>query len=176
MKKLWIVGVLIASFLAACAGEKSMEQRFVFEADKIVDVETGDEYILEDIEEFTVVHTDGTVEKIPLEESPFYTGTFSAEYLEELNKRMEDRKLQLLDEKKQKIKEARKARYAEVSDEDLLAQFKSGHAEGVELGIQIDMIAELIDRGVISEDEAPVMLEIEPELVDLDIMIDAPVM
>lgn len=176
MKKLGIVGVFIASLLVSCAGEKNLEQRFVFEEDKIVDVETGDEYILEDIEEFTVVHTDGTVEKIPLEESPFYTGTFSAEYLEELNKRMEDRKLQLLEEKKQKIKEARKARYAEVSDQDLLAKFKSGHAEGVELGIQIDMIAELIDRGVISEDEAPVMLEIEPELVDLDIMIDAPVM
>ncbi|UJP64858.1 hypothetical protein [Mongoliitalea daihaiensis] len=176
MKKIWIVGMLIVSFLAACTGEKTLEQRFVYEDDKIVDVETGDEYILEDVEEFTVVHSDGTVEKIPLDEAPFYTGAFSAEYLDELDKNLEERKLRLIEEKKMKIKEARNARYAELSNDELLAKFKEGHSDGLELGIQMDMIAELIDRGVIAEDEAPVMLEIEPELIDFDINPEAPIM
>lgn len=176
MKKVLIIGMIITSFLAACSGEKKLEQRFIYENDKIVDVETGDEYILEDIEEFTVVHSDGTVEKIPLEEAPFYSGAFSGDYLDELDKKMEERKLRLIEEKKQKIKEARNARYAEISDEELLTKFKAGHADGLELGLQMDMIAELIDRGVIAEDEAPILLEIEPEMIDLDIDLEAPVM
>jgi hypothetical protein len=174
MRNLTIIAILATFFIAACAGEKKLEQRFVYDNEKILDVETGDEYILDDVEVFTVVHKDGTVDKITIDEAPFYSGSFSADYLEELDKKLEERKLQLIEAKKNKLKEARKARYAALSDAELLAKFNESHANEVEFGMQLDMIAELLSRGVIGEDEAPVLLEIEPAMLELDIELDIP--
>lgn len=174
MKNLSIIAILAAFFVSACAGEKKLEQRFVYDNEKILDVETGDEYILDDVEVFTVVHKDGTVDKIAIDEAPFYSGAFSADYLEELDKKLEERKLILIEAKKNKLKEARKLRYESLSDAELLAKFHDSHASKVEYGLQLDMIAELLSRGVIGEDEAPLLLEIEPKMLDLDIELDIP--
>jgi hypothetical protein len=171
MKKLTLI-LLSLIFLASCAKEKSVEERYLYEVDKVVDVETGDEYILEDEETITIIHTDGSTEKIAIEEAPFYESALSEEFIKSMEENLQQRKLALLEDKKDKIKEVRRSRYAHISDEDLLKQFQQGHKDGLDISRQIDMIAELIDRGVVSSEEAPGLLEISPELIDFDIEID----
>ncbi|MGY6741562.1 MAG: hypothetical protein ACXIUQ_02420 [Cecembia sp.] len=174
MKRVTLI-LLSVIFLASCAKEKSVEERYVYEGDKVVDVETGDEYFMEDEGEITVVHTDGTMEVIAVEEAPFFETALSEEFLKSMEARLEERKLKLLEDKRDKIREVRRSRYAHMSDDDLLSQFKQAHKDQLDLSRQIDMIAELIDRGVIAEDEAPIMLEISPELIDFDVELEEPI-
>ncbi|SIS68629.1 hypothetical protein [Belliella pelovolcani] len=174
MKKLMIAAVS-ASLLFACGQEKSVEERYLYEGDKIVDVETGDEYLLEESEEeFVVVHKDGTKEVIPMEETPFFGTTLSDDYVNDWKKSLEERKAQLLEDKKNSLKEARKARYAEYSDEELMEKFQKMHKDNADMTLQMDLIAELVDRGAISDEDAPDLLEVEPEFINFDIEIEMP--
>jgi hypothetical protein len=173
MKKLVLVLVSII-FLGACAQEKSIEERYIYEVDKVIDVETGDEYVMEDEGEITIVHADGTTEKIAVEEAPFYESALSEDFLKSMEAKLEQRKLDLLEDKKNKIKEVRRSRYVNISDEDLLKQFQQAHKDKLDMSRQIDMIAELIDRGVVSSEDAPDLLEISPEMIDFDLEVEAP--
>ena len=171
MKKIVLFTLSIA-FLVSCTNEKSVEERYLYEGDKIVDVETGDEYIMEDEQQITIIHTDGTMEKVDIDETPFYGSVLSDEYIKSLEAKMAERNEKLLGEKKNQLKEVRRSRYASISDDELLKQFQQAHTDGLDMSRQMDMIAELIDRGVINSEEAPDLLEISPELIDLDIDID----
>lgn len=173
MKKL-IVFTLGIVMLSACGTEKSVEVRYVYEGDKIVDVESGDQYIMEGEGEVTVIHTDGSKEKLTIDETPFFETALSEEYIKSLESHYAERKEKLLVEKKNMLKENRRSRYAEISDEELLKQFQQAHKDGLDMGRQIDMVAELIDRGAISADQAPEYLEMDPELIDFDIDIEKP--
>ncbi|AFL82737.1 hypothetical protein Belba_0065 [Belliella baltica DSM 15883] len=174
MKKL-IIALLSTSILFSCKQEKSIEERYIYEEDKIVDIETGDEYLLEESDqEFLIIHEDGSQETIPVDETPFFGTTLSNEYISEWKENMAAREQKLLEEKKEKLKQARRDRYAELSNEELMEKFQKSHDEGIDMSLQIDMIAELVERGAISDEDAPDLLEIEPELINFDIEIEAP--
>ncbi|PRY88156.1 hypothetical protein [Mongoliibacter ruber] len=163
------------AFTVACSGGKTEEERYVYEGDKIVDEVTGDEYIMEEDDVITVIHKDGSKEKLAIDETPFYESALSEEYINSLESRYLARKESLLAEKKDKLKEARKSRYAEFSDDDLLERFKQAHKDGLDMTRQLDMMAELVDRGLVSGDEAADLLEIDPKMMDLDIELEEPV-
>lgn len=163
------------AFTVACSGGKTDEERYVYEGDVIVDEVTGDEYYMEEEDVITVKHTDGTTEKLAIDETPFYESALSEEYIQSLEARYMERKEMLLSEKKDRLKEARRSRYAEFSDDDLLERFKQAHKDGLDMTRQLDMMAELVDRGLVSGDEAADLLEIDPKMMDLDIEIDEPV-
>lgn len=173
MKKL-IVFTMGIALLSACGSEKSVEERYIYEEGKVVDVESGDQYMMEEEGAITVIHTDGTKEKLAIDETPFYETALSEEYIKSLESNYAERKQKLLEKKKEELKANRRSRYAEISDEELLEQFQQAHKDGLDIGRQIDMVAELIDRGTISEEEAPEYLEMDPELIDFDIDIEKP--
>ena len=173
MKKLMIITMSIV-LLGACSGEKSAEERYVYEGEKIVDVETGDEYLMEEEGKITVIHTDGSKEKLAIDETPFYETALSEEFISSLESNYAARKQEILEKKKEMLKENRRSRYAEISDEDLLEKFQQAHKDGLDMGRQMDMIAELIERGAVAKDKAPELLEVEPELINFDIDIENP--
>jgi len=173
MKKLMIIALSIA-LISACTSEKSVEERYLYEGEKIVDVETGDEYMMEEEGKITVVHKDGTKEKLAIDETPFYETALSEEFISSLESNYNARKQALLEKKKEMLKENRRSRYAEISDEELLKQFQQAHKDGLDMGRQMDMVAELIERGAVTEDQAPELLEVEPELINFDIDIEKP--
>lgn len=161
-----MAGLLLFS---SCKNEKEVQERFTYETEKVIDQETGDEYILEQKDSLTIVHKDGSSEKISVQEAPFYGEDFIKNHLKTMEAQMEERMQAMLVAKKNKIKEARRARYAALKNEELLARFHDSHKKGEDLSAQIDMIAELIERGVINNADAPTLLEISPDLIDLEI-------
>ena len=171
MKKVALI-LISSMLLASCAKEKSVEERYVYDVDKVIDIETGDEYFLEDDGEITVVYSDGKREKIPVEDVPFFESSLSDEFMRSLEANLEQRKQRILEEKKEQIKEVRRSRYANISDEELLRLFQQAHKDGLDLSRQMDMIAELIDRNVVSSDDAPDLLKIAPELIDFDFVLE----
>ncbi|WP_373523316.1 hypothetical protein [Aquiflexum sp.] len=173
MKKLMIITLSIL-MMSACSTEKSVEERYIYEGEKIVDIETGDEYLMEEEGKITVVHTDGSKEKLAIDETPFYETALSEEFIQSLESNYAERKQVLLEEKRTLLKENRRSRYAEISDEELLKQFQQAHKDGLDMGRQMDMVAELIERGAVTSDQAPELLEIEPELINFDIDIEKP--
>ncbi len=156
----------------SCAREKTVEERYLYEGDKIVDVDTGDEYIMEESGEFMIVHPDGTTESINIEETPFFGTSLSDQYVKDWEVGMEERKEQLLMEKKMQLREERRNRYAHLSDEQLLKEFKAIHQKKGDMTLQREMINELVERGAVSPEEAPNFLEIDPKLMDLDVDVD----
>ena len=175
MKKL-LIALLSSSILFACNQEKSVEERYIYEENKIVDVDTGDEYLLEESDqEFVVIHKDGSKEIIPIDETPFFGTSLSDEYITEWKDNMAAREEKLLEEKKDKLKQARRDRYSTLTDEELMKKFQKSHEEGIDMSLQMDMIVELVERGAVSNEDAPELLEIEPELINFDIEIEAPV-
>lgn len=175
MKKL-LIALMSTSILFACSQEKSVEERYIYEENKIVDVETGDEYLLEDNDqEFVIIHKDGSQEVIPVDETPFFGTSLSDIYVSEWRDNMAAREEKLLEEKKDNLKQARRDRYSSYTDEELMKKFQKSHDEGIDMSFQMDMIAELVERGAVSDADAPDLLEIEPELINFDIEIEAPV-
>jgi hypothetical protein len=171
MKKLFFLAVV--SILAlACAREKSVEERYLYEGDKIVDLETGDEYILEDEQEITVVHKDGTKERLPIVEAPFFGSPISDSLVQTWEANFTARQERLIGEKRNVLKEARKQRYADLSDDELMKRFQDAHKRGDDMSLQMDMMGELVERGAVSADQAPDLLEISPDLVDLEMEIN----
>lgn len=173
MKKLMIITLSIV-LMSACTSEKTVEERYIYEGEKIVDVDTGDEYLMEEEGKITVVHTDGSKEKLAIDELPFYETALSDDFIQSLESNYAERKQALLEQKKNMLKENRRSRYAEISDEELLKQFQQAHKDELDMGRQMDMVAELIERGAVTSDQAPELLEIEPELINFDIDIEKP--
>jgi hypothetical protein len=171
MKKLFLIAIPIF-LIMACEREKSVEERYLYEGEKIVDVETGDEYIMEEPGQFTIVHPDGTTEKVDIDETPFFGTTLSDQYVEDWKAGMEERKEQLLEQRREQLRAERRAKYADMSDEEVMARFKEVHAQDGDMTLQRELIFELIDRGSVSPEEAPNLLEIDPELLDLDMEAD----
>jgi hypothetical protein len=172
MKKLILIILGGVMFTFSCNSEKNAESRFVYEGDKIVDVETGDEYVLEDdTEAFTVIHSDGSREKIPVAEAPVYGSALSDEYIADWKNQLALKKEQALEDKKNKLKEARRKRYENLSNDELMKKFQDLHKRGVEMDVQMDIVAELVARDVLKEDDAPILLEIDPNLVDFEVEI-----
>ena len=143
MKKLMIIALSVV-LMGACTGEKSVEERYIYEGEKIVDVETGDEYMMEEEGKITVVHTDGTKEKLAIDETPFYESALSQEFISSLESNYA-RKQELL-EKERVVERKRRSRYAEISDEELMKQFQQAHKDKLDMGRQMDMVAELIEE------------------------------
>ncbi len=171
MKKFIIIAISIG-LMFSCANEKSVEERYLYQGEKIVDVDTGDEYIMEEAGQFTIVHPDGTTEKIAIDETPFFGTALSDEYVEDWKAGLEQREQQLLEEKRNQLKETRRQKYADMSDDELMEKFKTVHQQDGDMTEQREMIFELIDRGAISPDQGPVLLEIDPELMNGDIEAD----
>ncbi|MGY6557753.1 MAG: hypothetical protein ACXIT9_00555 [Nitritalea sp.] len=169
------VGVSVL-LLFACGKEMSVEERFVYEGNKIVDVETGDEYVMVDNEEvFVVTHEDGSKEEIPVDETPFYESVLTEDYISAWKADLAKQEEALLTEKKNMLRAARAERYASYDDDALLKAFQKAHKEEADLSRQLDLMGELIARGVVSEDEAPELLEIEEPILDFDIELEEPV-
>jgi serine phosphatase RsbU (regulator of sigma subunit) len=176
MKKISMFLITVGmAFTVACSGGKSEDERYVYEGDKIVDEVTGDEYYMEEDDVITVKHADGTTEKLAIDETPFYESALSEEYIQSLEARYFERKESLLAEKKEKLKEARRSRYAEFSDDELLERFRQAHKDGLDMTRQMDMMAELVERDIVSDEEAPDLLEIDPKMMDLEIELEEPI-
>lgn len=155
--------------------EKSLEERFVHDIDKIIDIETGDEYLIDDDNQgFLVIHKDGSTEAVSIEDSPFFETDFSNLDISEWKKNMPARKQKLLEKKKNQLIQTRKERYSDLTDEELMEKFKKSHEAAIDMSLQIDMIGELVERGAIAGKDAPTLLEIEPNLIDFNIEIRAP--
>lgn len=173
MKKSILI-LMMAGALVACKTEKSTEERFLFEGDAVTDVETGDQFVMDiDNEHVTVIHQDGSREVLDLDQTPFYGTLVAEEYLQKMEQGFQRRLDELFEQKNARLMEARKSRYAEISDEALLEKFQEGHKNGLDMARQMDMIAELIARGVIASEQAPELLEIEPEMIDLNVELDS---
>jgi len=171
MKKL-ILSVFVSVIMLACTTPKSEEDRFVYEEDRIVDTETGDEYILEDESTYIVTHPDGEREVVAREEAPFYGTEGLDEYMRQYGDRLTQRKEAAMQEHKNRIKAARSERYAQYTDEQLLERFNRLHRENAPYEEQMDVMAELVERDVVGEDEAPGMLEVEERDLNFDIEFD----
>jgi len=170
MKKLILIIFWGALFTFSCQSKKNDEERFVFEGDKIVDIETGDEYILEDdTEAFTIIHSDGSKEKKAVTETPIYGSPLTDEYINEWKNQLAIKREQALEDKKNKLKEDRKKRYEELSNEELMKKFQDLHKKGLEFDIQMDIVGELVERNMINKEEAPLLLEIDPNLVNFEV-------
>lgn len=172
MKRI-ILLMLCAAMMAGCAQDRPVEERYVYEGDKVVDVDTGDEYLMEEEDVVTIVHTDGTRETIAVEDTPFYGTTVSDQYFSELQSNLTVRKEKILEEKKNKMKDQRRAKYEGFSDDELLEQFKDSHQKGEDMAKQMEMMSELVERGVVNNEDAPNLLEVpmselrlEPEVAD----------
>jgi len=171
MKKI-VLSVFVSLIMLACTTPKSEEDRFVYEEDRIVDTETGDEYTLEDESTYIVTHPDGERERVTREEAPFYGTEGLEEYMRQYSDRLAQRKETALEEHKTRIKAARQERYAQYNDEQLLQRFNQLHRDEAPYEEQMDVMAELVERGVVGEDEVPGMLEVDARDINFDIEFD----
>lgn len=166
--------MLAAGMLWSCKAEKAAEERFVFEGEAVTDVDTGDIFLMEeDNEHITVVHKDGSKEVLDLDKTPFYATTVADDYLKKMEDAYQKRIDDMIAQKNAKLMEARKSRYAQFGNDELLKKFQEGHKSGLDMARQMDMIAELIARGIVSSEQAPDLLEISPELIDLNVELDS---
>jgi hypothetical protein len=171
MKKLFLIAISIG-LIMSCESGKSVEERYLYEGEKIVDVDTGDEYIMEEPGQFTIIHPDGTTEKVNIDETPFFGTTLSDQYVEDWKAGIEERKVNLLEQQREQLQAERRAKYADMSDDEVMNRFKEVHAQDGDMTLQRELIFELIDRGTISHEDAPNLLEIDPELLNLDLEAD----
>jgi hypothetical protein len=172
MKKI-LLSLFCAAILMSCEQQKTADdERFVYEQDRIVDTETGDEYMVEDEDSYTVTHPDGEREVVPYEETPFYGNPEAERYVEEYYDRLGQRKEQALQDHKAKIREARKERYSEYSNQELVQEFNRLHRENAPYEQQMDMMAELVERGAVTEEEAAEMMEVDAADINFDIQFD----
>lgn len=166
MKRLLILS-LMGLYLAACSGNK--KDRFVFEEERILDVETGDEYYLNKMDTLTIVNIEGETSEIEVTASPFYESEELQEMIERYRSTLAERKEKLLLEKKNQIKEQRIERYSSYDDKDLLDYFNQLHEEEAPYEQQMDVMAELVRREVVLEIDASKLMEVDSAMLDFDI-------
>jgi hypothetical protein len=168
MKKLILFSV-VGLFLASCAGND--KERYKFEEERVLDLETGDEYYFKNLDTMTVVHIDGVTEPVTVESTPFAENAALAEMMENYRENLANRKQELLQEQKEIIQQQRIERYEAYNDEELMDYFDKLHEEEEPFERQMDVITELVRREVIGEADAPKLLEVDISEVDFDVSI-----
>jgi hypothetical protein len=166
MKRLLLLS-LLSLYISACSqGDKD---RFVFGEDRILDVETGDEYYLNKMDTLTIVNIEGETSEILATASPFADDEEFREMMDRYHASIAERKEKLLEEQKNLIKDQRIERYASYEDKELLEYFNRLHKEDAPYEQQMDVMAELVRREVVLEIDAATMLEVDTTLLDFDI-------
>ncbi len=166
MKKTCLM-LMSAGILLSCSSPK--EDRYVFEEERILDTETGDEYYLNKMDTLTVVNIEGETSEIVVSAAPFYEHEEMDRMIADYKASISDRKERILEDKKKFLREQRKERYASYDDEALLKRFNELHAEDADFDKQMDVMAELVRREVVVEKDAPGLLEVEDVVLDFDI-------
>jgi hypothetical protein len=169
MKKITLM-LISVGVLLSCSSPK--EDRYVFEEERILDTETGDEYYLNKMDTLTVVNIEGETNEIVVSAAPFAEHEEMDRMIADYKSSISDRKERILEDKKAYLREQRKERYEGYDDEALLKRFNELHAEDADFDQQIDVMAELVRREVVVEKDAPGLLEIEDADLDFDIEYD----
>lgn len=167
MKKL-LIGLTFISLVVAC-NNKSEEERFIFEEERVLDMETGNEYYVNNMDTLTVVNIEGETSNIVVTEAPFSDREELEEMLKAHKEKLLDRKEAALEEQKERIKKERAERYAEYDDQELLRLFNEMHEEDRPYEQQLDVITELVRREAILETDAAKLLEVDTVTLDFDI-------
>ncbi|MDN3688976.1 hypothetical protein [Cyclobacterium jeungdonense] len=152
---------------AACSSEK--EDRYIYETDRVLDSETGDEYYFKNLDTMTVVHIDGVSEPVTVSSTPFAGSEAFEKMMTQYQKNLEAREDSLLMVKKEQIKQNRMERYAEYSDDELMERFNNLKEVGGSFTQQMDVMAELVRREVVLEIDVPEIMEIDPADIDMDV-------
>ncbi|WP_375586005.1 hypothetical protein [Cyclobacterium xiamenense] len=163
--QLWTLALLFLT--ASCSGEK--EDRYIFETDRIVDTESGDTYYVKNPDTLTVVNIDGVAEPVTVSSTPFAESNQLKQMMDRYEQKLQARKDSVLQAQKAQIKENRKERYADYSDDELMNRFNELKEEGAPFAQQMDMMAELVRREVVLQIDLPEILDIDPEDIDMDI-------
>ncbi len=167
MKKLWIA-VIVSSVIFSCTS-RSGEDRFVFEEEQILDMETGDEYYINKLDTLTVVNIQGESSEIVVTAAPFSDSEELNKMMVAYREKLTTRKDILLKEQKEKIKAERAERYSEYDDQELLTLFNKMHKEDSPYEQQMDVITELVQRDAVLETDAAKLLEVDNVILDFDI-------
>ncbi|MEX2513013.1 MAG: hypothetical protein WD398_08910 [Cyclobacteriaceae bacterium] len=166
MRKL-ILFSLVGLLLSSCS--KNDEERFIFEEERILDVETGDEYHLKNRDTMTVVHIDGMTEPITVRSTPFAESEELKKMLAAYAKKIDGRKENLLIKQKEIIKEQRMERFAKYDDEALMNHFNELHRNDAPFEQQMDVVIELVRREKVLEIDVANLLEVDSSQVDFDL-------
>ncbi|WP_209330207.1 hypothetical protein [Lunatimonas salinarum] len=162
-------GIIALSILTFTSCQKNTsEERFLYEEERVVDLETGDEYFLQNMDTLTVVHIDGKSEQLVVSAAPFSDSEELELLISSYKEKISDRKESIFTEQKTKIIEERKLRYQEYSDEELLAYFNKIHQDDEPYGQQMDVMAELVKREAVLAIDVPELLEIDTAKVDFN--------
>lgn len=162
---LTILALILLS--TACSSEK--EDRYIFETDRVLDSETGDEYYFKNLDTMTVVHIDGVSEPVTVTSTPFAGSEELEKMMKKYQENLEAREDSLLKVKKKQIKQNRMDRYAEYTDDELMERFNTLKDEGASFAQQMDVMAELVRREVVLEVDVAKIMEIDPVTIDMDV-------
>ncbi|WP_114750766.1 hypothetical protein [Pleomorphovibrio marinus] len=169
MKRICLILVSVGVLLS-CSSPK--EDRYVFEEERILDTETGDEYYLNKMDTLTVVNIEGETSEIVVSAAPFAEHDEMGKMIAKYKDSISERKERMLEDKKERLRKQRIERYADYDDDELLKRFNELHAENAEFEQQMDVMKELVRREIVIDKDAPAMLEIEEADLDLDIEYD----
>jgi hypothetical protein len=167
MKKLWIA-IILLTVIFSCTN-RSSEDRFIFEEERIVDMETGDEYYINKMDTLTLVNIEGESSEIVVTATPFSESEELDRMMAAYKERITERKEILVNEQKEKIKAERAERYSEYDDQELLALFNKMHKEDSPYEKQMDVITELVRRDAVLETDAAKLLEVDTVILDFGI-------
>ena len=167
MRKL-LIAIVLFSFILSCSN-RSAEERFIFVEERILDMETGDEYYLNKMDTLTIVNIEGESSDIVVTATPFSDNKELEEMMNAYKEKLTERKGILMMEQKEKIKAERAERYAEYDDQELLALFNELHKEDGPYEKQMDVITELIRRDAVLQSDAAKLLEVDSVTLDFDI-------
>lgn len=148
---------------------RSAEDRFIFEDERILDMETGDEYYINKMDTLTLVNIEGESSEIVVTATPFSDSDELDRMMASYKEKLTERKDALYKDQKEKIKAERAERYAEYDDQELLALFNKIHREEDPYEKQMDVIAELVRREAVLETDAAKLLEVDTVILDFDI-------
>lgn len=167
MKKLWIA-IILLTVIFSCTN-RSSEDRFIFEEERILDMETGDEYYINKMDTLTLVNIEGESSEIVVTATPFSESEELDRMMAAYKERITERKEILVNEQKEKIKAERAERYSEYDDQELLALFNKMHKEESPYEKQMDVITELVRRDAVLETDAAKLLEVDTVILDFGI-------
>jgi hypothetical protein len=167
MKKLSIA-IILLTVIFSCTN-RSSEDRFIFEEERIVDMETGDEYYINKMDTLTLVNIEGESSEIVVTATPFSESEELDRMMAAYKERITERKEILVNEQKEKIKAERAERYSEYDDQELLALFNKMHKEDSPYEKQMDVITELVRRDAVLETDAAKLLEVDTVILDFGI-------
>lgn len=148
---------------------RSAEDRFIFEDERILDMETGDEYYINKMDTLTLVNIEGESSEIIVTATPFSDSDELDKMMASYKEKIAERKDALYKDQKEKIKAERAERYAEYDDQELLTLFNKMHSEEDPYEKQMDVIAELVRREAVLETDAAKLLEVDTVILDFDI-------